>query len=114
MLVNHNMLADSPEKSREVLVMVRDLMIHVREETNDEYLLGVSVYMEAGCELYLDNPSAAMILLEDCNRPKASPEVILASALDRLGNRSTSNDDISEYSAGACRIWKSDNRICRP
>lgn len=87
LLVNHNMLADSPEKSREVLVMVRDLMIHVREETNDEYLLGVSVYMEAGCELYLDNPSAAMILLEDCNRPKASPEVILASALDRLGKK---------------------------
>lgn len=87
LLVNHCMLADSQEKSQEVLEKTRDLMVHIREETNDEYILGVSVYLEAGCEMYLDNPSAAMILLEDCNRPKTSPEVILASAFDRLGKK---------------------------
>ena len=87
LLMNHQMMAESRERSVEIIKNSRELLQRVRGGTDDPALAGIAVQMEAWCDLVLSEPEKVMELLEPAGTVPFSPEPLLASAYQMTGNR---------------------------
>ena len=85
LLVNHSMLAGSPERSRQVLEEARTLFARVKKETERPALGKEALLMEAYCLLALHRPAEALELL-GTGEPVTGSEPLLASAYQMTGN----------------------------
>lgn len=87
LLVNHFMLAGSPERSRQVLEEARELFNRIKTETDDPNLAKESLQMEAYCLLILKRPEEVLDLLGEYIPVSGPSEPVLASAFQLLGNQ---------------------------
>ena len=88
LLVNHFMLAGSPEKSEQILEEARELFSRVKTEAEDPNLGKEALQMEAYCLLILKRPEEILELLGEDAIITNPAEPVLASAYQLLGNAS--------------------------
>lgn len=84
--VNHCMLADSPKKKQQVLEEAKELFIRVQEEGEDAELISQAISMQALCLLQLGRVNEVLDLLTPVELVRLTPEPLLASAYQMLGN----------------------------
>ncbi len=84
--VNHSMLAGSPEQTRQVLEEAERLFVRVQEEGDDAELSSQAVSMQALCLLQLGRADEVLELLAPVELMRLTPEPLLASAYQTLGN----------------------------
>lgn len=84
--VNHSMLAESPQKTAEVLEEARMLFVRAKEESDDIELAKQALHMEALCLLQLGRANEVCDLLEPLELSLTCPEPLLASAYQAAGN----------------------------
>lgn len=84
--VNHAALAGSPEKIAGVYEEAGKLFARVKEEGDDAELAAQAINMEAFCLLNRGKAQEVLDLLEPLEIIRLSPEPLLASAYQMLGN----------------------------
>ena len=87
LFLNHYMMADSQERSLEIIRKARGLFRRVRDSGDDPVLAREALQMEAYCCLILSEPEKVPELLERLEPFTSSPEPLLASAYQMTGNR---------------------------
>ncbi len=85
LMINHAPLLKDPQKSVSLIEEAKALFIRVKEESTDVSLAKQALYTEALCNLALNDPAAALELLEGTVTPALPPETILASAYQLEG-----------------------------
>lgn len=85
LMINHAPLLKDPQKSASLIEEAKALFIRVKEESTDVSLAKQALYTEALCSLALNDPPAALELLEGTVTPALPPETILASAYQLEG-----------------------------
>ena len=86
LLVNNSTEAGDREKTISVLAEARELFIRIKNESDDAELVQLALYMEAVCALMTGNPNEVIELLEGTSRKIISPETLLSSAYQMVGN----------------------------
>lgn len=86
LFVNHCTLSGTPEKTNAVLEEARRLFGRVREISDDAELSSLAVSMNALCLLQLGRAKEVLALLEPLERNRLSPDPLLASAFQMMGN----------------------------
>ncbi|MBP7402959.1 MAG: helix-turn-helix transcriptional regulator [Clostridia bacterium] len=86
LLVNHHMLADSPERRAEILEEAASLCGRIRADSGDVWLSRQSASMEALCRLMQSRPVDALDLLDGAMRPFSDDSILLASAWRMAGD----------------------------
>ena len=86
LLVNHCMLAGSPEKTGQILKEAMKLFIRVKTGTNDVQLGKEALSMEAYCLVALKRPHEVLNLLDAKSPWPAFTEPLLSSAYQMTGN----------------------------
>ncbi|MDE6963376.1 MAG: helix-turn-helix domain-containing protein, partial [Lachnospiraceae bacterium] len=86
LFVNHCTLSGTPKKTNAVLEEARRLFGRVREISDDAELSSLAVSMDALCLLQLGRAKEVLALLEPLERNRLSPEPLLASAFQMMGN----------------------------
>jgi len=84
--VNHNMLAESPEQSANLLEEAAGLFVRVQKESDDLELAKMALHMQALCLLSLGRVNEVFDLLEPLELSPLSPEPLLSSAYQAIGN----------------------------
>lgn len=85
--VNHCMFAGSTEQRQQVLEEARELFVRVQEESGDAELSNQAVSLEALCLLQLGRANEVLDLLTPVEFVRLTPEPLLASAYQMLGNK---------------------------
>lgn len=86
LLVNHCTLAEDQKRTLEVVEEAQTLLRRVRSGTDDTNLARSSLQLEAYCMLILRRPEEVLDLLEEEPPDMGTPEQLLASAWQMLGN----------------------------
>lgn len=86
LLVNHCMLAGTPEKTVQILKEAMELFIRVKTETDDLRLGKESLNMEAYCLLSLKRPTEVLDLLDTDELWSGFAEPLLSTAYQMTGN----------------------------
>lgn len=86
LLVNHSMLAETQEKSEQILEEARELFLRVKYGTDNPTLSKEALQMEAYCLLALRQPAEVLNLLDTNELEVGSTEPLLASAYQMTGN----------------------------
>lgn len=88
LLVNHSMLAGTPEKTGQILQEAKELFLRVKNGTDAPSISKEALQMEAYCWLALGKPAEVLNLLnEDMDELEIGPtEPLLASAYQMSGN----------------------------
>lgn len=86
LLINHSMLAGSPEKTNEVIETDRRLFERIKLECEDVNIGKQALYLEAYCCLIEKNPAEVLILLEGTDMPQLSTDELFAQAYLMMGN----------------------------
>ena len=86
LLVNHSMLAETQEKSEQILEEARELFLRVKYGTDNPTLSKEALQMEAYCLLALRQPAEVLNLLDTDELEVGSTEPLLASAYQMTGN----------------------------
>lgn len=86
LLVNHSMLAETQEKSEQILEEAKELFLRVKYGTDNPSLSKEALQMEAYCLLALRQPAEVLNLLDTNELEVGSTEPLLASAYQMTGN----------------------------
>ena len=86
LLVNHSMLAETQEKSEQILEEARELFLRVKYGTDNPTLSKEALQMEAYCLLALRQPAEVLNLSDTNELEVGSTEPLLASAYQMTGN----------------------------
>lgn len=92
LLVNHSMLAETQEKSEQILEEARELFLRVKYGTDNPSLSKEALQMEAYCLLALRQPAEVLNLLDTNELEVGSTEPLLASAYQMTGNTTQAPD----------------------
>lgn len=84
--VNHHMLTATREQALDLLNEAKNLFIRVREIADDTELASQAVSVEAYCMLLLGQPQEVLELLRPMETIRLTPEPLLSSALQMLGD----------------------------
>lgn len=84
--VNHHMLTATREQALDLLNEAKNLFIRVREIADDTELASQAVSVEAYCMLLLGQPQEVLELLRPMEAIRLTPEPLLSSALQMLGD----------------------------
>lgn len=116
LLLNHSMLAGSPEKTTEIIKEAKELFVKVKVESDDVELIKQALNMEALCALSLGNPNEVLELLEGIKMPLTSSETLLASAYEMTGKpkeaRQVLQVGIYQYIVGLFGLLSSYMALC--
>lgn len=85
LILNHHMLADTPEKATGALAQAQTLFARVKAESDDVELATQGLHMEALCLLAQNQPNEALDLLDGTETNFSSVETLFASAYQMLG-----------------------------
>lgn len=86
MLVNHFSLATDEKSRQEILERANELMIRVKENSEEIYISKQAVFLEALCKMALNRSQEVVELLEDTARvPLVMENEILSGAYQALG-----------------------------
>lgn len=85
LLVNHSSLFKDPQEIRGVFEEAKGLFIRIREESGDISLTKQALFLEALCNLSLNDPHGVLELLGGEVEPVMPPEPLLASAYQMTG-----------------------------
>ena len=85
LLVNHSSLFKEPQEIRGVFEEAKGLFIRIREESGDISLTKQALFLEALCNLSLNDPHGVLELLGGEVEPVMPPEPLLASAYQMTG-----------------------------
>lgn len=86
LLVNHAMLAPSPEASGEILEEAKELFVRVKKETDNPSLGKQAFQMEVYCLMALAQPEETLALYEEDEEEIGPMEPLWASAYQMTGN----------------------------
>lgn len=86
LLLNHANLAPGKEQTVAAVQDAIQLFRRVRTECANLHLARQALYMEAACHIALGDPVEAIDLLEDTQKPEASPLSLLAVAYQMKGD----------------------------
>ena len=86
LLLNHSMLAGSPEKTQKVIEQDKQLFERVKSETDDVHVAKQALYLEAYCCLMQNNPAEVLVLLEGTDTLSMSNRGLFAQAFYMMGN----------------------------
>ena len=87
LMVNHVMMAQTPEEGEQVIKEAVQLFRRVKEGTDDPGLGKEALHMEAYCLLQLSLPEEVLELLKEESHVTSNPEPLLASAWKMTGDR---------------------------
>ena len=87
LMVNHVMMAQTPEEGEQVIKEAVQLFRRVKEGTDDPGLGKEALHMEAYCLLQLRLPEEVLELLKEEPHVTSNPEPLLASAWKMTGDR---------------------------
>ena len=85
LLLNHSMLAGSPEESAFIIEEAKQLFIRVKNESNDVELSKMALHLEAACCISLGDADTVLDLLDKQSNPAINGESLLASAYQMKG-----------------------------
>lgn len=86
LLLNHSMLAGSPERTAEIIDTDRRLFERIRLECEDVNIGKQALFLEAYCCLVQNDPEEVLVLLEGTDVPQMSTNELFARAYLMLGN----------------------------
>ena len=86
LLLNHSMLAGSPQKTQKVIEQDKQLFERVKSETDDVHVAKQALYLEAYCCLMQNNPAEVLVLLEGTDTLSMSNRGLFAQAFYMMGN----------------------------
>lgn len=84
--INHYMLTENREEQEKILQDAIDLCIHIKEESDDVWLLKQANSLEATAYMLLGKPQQIFELLDGILYPKPQDESILANAYYMIGD----------------------------
>jgi transcriptional regulator with XRE-family HTH domain len=96
LLLNHSNLAGSPERIMKILERTLEIFSRVEKSSEDVNLAKQAVQLQALCYLGLQQPVAAIDLLEEINEPFMQTETMLVKAYQMKGD----NEKAIEYLQG--------------
>jgi transcriptional regulator with XRE-family HTH domain len=85
LLLNHSMLAGSPEESAFIIEEAKQLFIRVKNESNDVELSKMALHLQAACCMSLGDADTVLDLLDEQSNPAINGESLLASAYQMKG-----------------------------
>ena len=87
LMVNHVMMAETPEEGEQVIKEAVQLFRRVREGTDDPGLGKEALHMEAYCLLQLRQPEEVLELLKEESHVTSNSEPLLATAWKMTGDK---------------------------
>ena len=87
LFINHAMLAGTQEKTMTLNEEARELFHRIQNESDDVNLAKQAMHMEALSCITLNNPKAALVLLEDTAKPQMTSGVLLSTAYQMIGQK---------------------------
>ncbi len=97
LLINHSNLAGSPERVIEVIERTLDIFSRVEKSSEDVNLAKQALQLKAVCYLSLQQPAAAIELLENMNEPFMQAETMLVKAYQMQGDNAKAIEYLQGY-----------------
>jgi transcriptional regulator with XRE-family HTH domain len=97
LLINHSMLAGSPEKMNDILREASALFEHVEKDSNDARLAKDAMALRAYCCIALGKPAGVIDLLDDYDEQHLSVEILLAKAYAMRGDGDKANGILQRF-----------------
>jgi len=86
LLLNHSMLASSPEITQKIIEQDKQLFERIKIETDDVHIAKQALYLEAYCCLIQNDPAEVLVLLEGTDSLSMSNRGLFAQAYYMMGN----------------------------
>lgn len=86
LLINHSMLAESPQRTQEVIEVDRRLFERIKTECEDVSITKQALYLESYCCLVQNKPEEVLVLLEGTDGLQMSTNGLFAQAYYMLGD----------------------------
>lgn len=97
LLLNHCNLAESPERTQELISRAKELFRRVEEASDEVNLAKQAVQMQALCYICLQSPVEAIDMLENINEPFMQTETLLVKAYQMKGDKAKAIEYLQGY-----------------